>query len=464
MKKLLPVIIIFSVTANISIAQKPRLYISDIARTNILRDDVTYGYSGDNIQYVFLYNPEIYNQLVQKIPADKLDYLIKYSQRENYPAGLRTINNWDDEALKPAYFYFVTYLELNGKTFTLLEMPAAENKNMPEALRPQTDIYFLTSYFWTNPNFDVSGKKQYSKSIVNQNEKLANEFNAFVKQHGNGMIDGALYFKTILPVPALSKADYVRQYEAAQAIVAKKDKEADDVTALERQRREADRKRRIDSLKIEKAIVLKNIEALSKSMTDDYDAGKFASALTRFRYWKIPVISKDIEIERTGILNNEHRRFTVTSRIEFVAKPGGVDLVDETKFSATMNTNIGLETHDETFLHGEGFIQQKADPRIFNNSKGDHYYEDGVVGNNQFSQEPWNYFAEYISSYNNIPVVPSFQVVLVEVDANAHVYTIGVKMKMPDRDASVVYTPVEIYNEMDKVKNYNLRIKNLEEE
>lgn len=129
-----------------------------------------------------------------------------------------------------------------------------------------------------------------------------------------------------------------------------------------------------------------------------------------------------------------------------------------------MHTNIGYETHTETFYHGENFLQDKSDRRQFNNNKGSHYYEDRVVGSNQFYQAPWNYFQEYVLAYYNIPLVPSFRIVLTEVDAEAHVYTIGIKMKMPDRDAYVVYSPEDVYTELDKVANYNLRIKNIEKE
>ncbi len=138
-------------------------------------------------------------------------------------------------------------------------------------------------------------------------------------------------------------------------------------------------------------------------------------------------------------------------------------MIDETVFSATMNTGKMQETNKETFLHGESFLRQ-ANTYIFKNAKGDRYHEDGVTGSNQFFREPWNYFLEYVNDYNNIPVVPSFEVINVNVDPEAQVFSVGVKMKIPDRDASVVYTPVEIYIELDKVKNYNLQIKNIEEE
>lgn len=463
MKKLLAILFFLLVNARTTFAQKPRVWIADIVKTNILSDEVSIGYNRETMPLVFLYNPEIYDQLVKKIPTDKLDYVIKYSRRENYPAGLRSVSYWDDKALKHLYFYFVTYIELKGKTFALLEMPAAENSKMPEAFRPQNDIYILAYSFWTNPNYDVSGKKQYKRSIVSQNEKLDNEFIAFRDKYANGMVDATLFFKNTVPVPAVSKADYVKDYEAALAVVAKKDKAAEDAYVLSKQQKEADKQRRIDSLKTEKAKVLAIIAAMSKTMNDDLAAGNLTAALTRYRYWKIPIIFKDIEIQRAGILNNEHRYYSVSSKIEFVAKPGGVDLIDETVFSATMNTGKMQETNKETFLHGESFIRQ-ARSYIFKNAKGDHYYEDGVTGSNQFFREPWNYFQEYVNSYNNIPVVPSFEVINVNVDDEAKVYSVGVKMKIPDRNTSVVYTPVDIYAEMDKVSNYNLRIKNIENE
>lgn len=463
MKKRLSVLALFIVTINFSIAQKPRVYIADILKTNILNDQVSVGYNGEKVSLVFTYNPEIYDQLVKKIPADKLDYVIKYSRRENYPAGLKNIAYYDYAALKPAYIYYVTELELNGTLFTLLEMPAAENKKMPEPLRPQTDIYFLTYSYWTNPYFDLGGKKQYSKRIVSEKDKLDKEFTDFIKAHGNGMIDGSLYFKTTLPVPSLSKADYVKQFEAAQAIVAQKNKETEDAYIARKKIWEDNQQRRIDSLKTEKAKVLDKIALLSKTMNDDLAAGNLATALTRYRYWKIPVIFKDIEIQRTGILNNEHRYYTVTSRIEFVAKPGGVDLIDETVFSATMNTGKYTETNKETFLHAEKFLQE-GKSFIFKNAKGDRYLEDGTTGTNHFYQEPWNYFQEFANSYNNIPVVPSFEVINVNVDDEGKVFTVGVKMKMHDSNATVVYTPVDIYEELDRVSNFNLRIKNIQEE
>ncbi len=461
MKKLLTAWIVWIAAANISSAQKPRVYISDILKTNILYDNVAIGYNAEKIPFVFLYNPALYNQLVKKIPADKIDYVIKYSQRENYPPGLQTIEYYNDEALKPAYLYFVAYLEWHGNSLALIEMPAAENKKMPEALRPQTDIYFLASSFWTNPNFDIGGKKQYAKKIVKENENLANAFKDFEKAQGDGMIDASLYFKTIVTVPAVQKKDYDRQYEAALAIAAQKDKKAEADYALQKQRKSEDQQRRIDSLKTERAKVLAKIAAMSKEVNEDLAAGNLVSLLTRYRYWKIPAISKDIEINRTGILNNEHRYYTVTTRIEFVAKPGGVDLIDETVFSATMNTGRMQETNKETFLHGESFIRD-AKTFVFKNAKGDRYLEDGVTGSNQFYKEPWNYFQEYVNRYNNIPVVPSFEIINVKVDEQ--VSSVGVKMKMADGSGHVIYTPVEIYNEMDKVQNYNLRIKNIEEE
>lgn len=463
MKKTLPALLLIVFVINIANSQKPRVYISEIYDTNILRDSATYDYNGNTLKFVFLYNPEIYDQLVKKIPADKLDYVIKYSQRKNYPIGLRTIDYWNDAALKPAYIYFVTYLKLDGKVLALLEMPAAENKNMPQNMRPATDIYFLTTDFWTNPNYDISGKKQYAKSIVSQNEKLADEFKAFIDKLGDGMIDPSLYFKTTASVPALSKADYLKQFEVAQGIAAVKDKASEEAYILEKQRKEADKQRRIDSIKTEKAKVLATIADMSKQINADLAAGNLAALLTRYRYWKIPIIFKDIEIERTGILNNEHRYYSVSSQIEFFIKPGGVDLVDETVFSATMNTGKMQETNKETFLHGESFLRQ-ANTFIFNNAKGDHYREDAFIGSNEFYREPWNYFLEYVNDYNNIPVVPSFEVINVNVDPDAQVFSVGVKMKMPDRDASVVYTPVEIYNQLDKLKTYNLQIKNIEEE
>ncbi len=464
MKKLMGILLFFLLNAQISFAQKPRVWIADIAKTNILSDEVSIGYNGETMPLVFLYNPEIYDQLVKKIPADKLDYIIKYSRRENYPAGLRSFSySWHNEALKSLYFYFVTYLELKGKTFALLEMPAAENSKMPEALRPQNDIYILAYYFSTNPNYDVGGKKQYKHSIVSQNEKLANEFVAFRDKYANGMIDATLYFKNTVPVSAVTKADYVKDYEAALAIVAKKDKAAEEAYVLRKQQKEAEIKRQIDSLKALKAAVLKNIEFLSASLISDYNAGNFAGALTRFEYWKIPAISQEMEIEAPGVLNKEIRRFTVTSQIHFSARPGGVSLVDETKFSATMNTNIGRETHTETFLHGENFIQ-KGNTNVFNNEKGDRYLEDAFVGNNQFTQDPWNYFAEYISKYNNLPVTPSFKVVQVEVDPESSVYTLGVKMKTTVNGSVITYTPVDIFNELYKVSLYNLQIENRQRE
>ncbi|GAB2823969.1 hypothetical protein [Ferruginibacter profundus] len=461
MKKIGAALVLLIATAGISSAQKPRVYISDILKTNIVYNDVAIGYNGEKIPLVFLYNPVMYNQLVKKIPADKIDYVIKYSQRQNYPAGLQTIEYYNDEALKPAYLYFVTWLQLNGNMIALIEMPAAENKKMPEALRPQNDIYFLASSFWTNPNFDVGGKKQYSRKIVKENETLGNAFKEFEKKLGDGMIDGTLYFKNTVPVPAVPQKDYVQQFEAAQAIAAKKDKEAAADYTLKKQRKSEDQQRRIDSLKAEKAKVLEKIAAMSKQINEDLAAGNITSLLTRYRYWKIPAISKDIEIKREGILNNEHRYYTVTSRIEFVVKPGTVDLIDETVFSATMNTGKMQETNKETFLHGESFIRA-AKTYVFNNARGSRYYEDGTTGSNQFFREPWNYFLEYVNQYNNIPVVPSFEIINVNVEDEVH--SVGVRMKMPEGNGFVVYTPVDIYNEMDKVANYNLRIKNIAEE
>lgn len=89
------------------------------------------------------------------------------------------------------------------------------------------------------------------------------------------MIDASLYFKTIVPVPALTKEAYVKRYKAALAVVAENEKAEAEDYAARKKLKEADKQRRIDSLKIQKGIVLKKITELSKGMIEDYDAGNF---------------------------------------------------------------------------------------------------------------------------------------------------------------------------------------------
>lgn len=233
--KLLLFTILFVVAT--ATAQKPQIFFQPYCikiLTNPGKGKVYSGYDENNKLYydtsVVGYNRSLadtfaYNQLLKKLPKAKADYVYYYSQPQNWPAGLVSFfkNHNEDDILyflnyKVIAYYFTGYeqFEYNApkgyfqnhsntrlpsvSVTQLVEIPAAENAQLPDSMRPLNDIYLpmgcypqMTEENWMN--LGITGEKKIKKA----NQKL----NDFIKRN-NERVDTSLYFKTIVPVKELT--------------------------------------------------------------------------------------------------------------------------------------------------------------------------------------------------------------------------------------------------------------------
>lgn len=237
-------ILLFAVTG--TTAQKPQVFFQPYCikiLTNPGKGKIYNGYDENNKLYydtsVVSYNTSLadtfaYNQLLKKLPRAKAEYVYYYSQRQNWPAGLVSFfkTHTDDDILyflnyKVTAYYFTGFEQFDYNapkgyfknhsntrlpmvTVTqLVEIPAAENTSLPDSMRPLTDIYLpmscypqMTEENWAN--LGITGEKKIKKASQKMND--------FIKRN-NEKVDTSLYFKTIVPVKALTPELLLKNYK-----------------------------------------------------------------------------------------------------------------------------------------------------------------------------------------------------------------------------------------------------------
>lgn len=212
------------------------------ALVNPGKSHIASGYDADNhIFYdtaVVDYNPSLadtfaFNQLLIKLPKSKADYVYYYSQPKNWPAGLVSyFRNHDAE--KVAWFlnnyavayYFTGYeqFEYNAprgyfQNFSntkipsviithLIEIPAAENTNLPDSMKLTTDIYLPYRAYPIMDNDDWALLGITSEKKI---KKAGHELAEFIKS-SKEKVDTALYFKTTTPVKELTADMLLQQH------------------------------------------------------------------------------------------------------------------------------------------------------------------------------------------------------------------------------------------------------------
>lgn len=77
-----------------------------------------------------------------KVDKDQIPFIKMMSSPAKWPRSLQAAKGFNDnhEQIKKYVCYYVYTLPTNK---AILKVPANENEEMPELLRPKTDIYFL---------------------------------------------------------------------------------------------------------------------------------------------------------------------------------------------------------------------------------------------------------------------------------------------------------------------------------
>ena len=444
-----PFLLLVLIAMSIAVmGQKQRIYHPDIYYTNIQSNDFKNQFSSATVKNFSLFHPDILSQLQKVIPPSKWDYFLEFSQRENYPAHFKIFSDYELGLLT---MYHLCEFSFNKLDFSIIEVPAAENKHLPEGLRPATDIYFVCNYYSLMDESGMSNKQKNKESHYQKKVKLRTEFNAALKLKEGKFLDTNLYFKTIVNLPNRSREYYAQKYQ--DALKAADNREKADLAAYQemKNRGETEKQARIQKKKDEIANYTREILALNKPLLEAYQAGNDQEVLMHYRYWSGSSIQyEDVMPKISGQLNEPpHYSYYQKSRFQFYSKPDSFDLICNTNLRCMISSQF-FNTRQENFIITESF-QITKDPHVFRNP---NYGKDGVYTNNEFYQEPWNYFAKYITENVNEVVASEFKIVVVD-----NIVTLQFKSK--DFKEGRNYWPEEIFELIAKVRDAQHVIENI---
>ena len=431
--------------------QKIRIFGTSIEKTNLLSDDIIYNFSGDKEKNFTLYHPDIIKQLVKVIPPSKWDFFMEYSQRKHYPAEFKNFSNYELSLLT---MYFVCEFSFNNRDYSIIEVPAAENKNLPPGSKPETDIYFVSNYYGLMDESGMSNKQKNKESHYQKLVKLKTEFNAAKKLMEGKYVDSTLFFRTILSLPIRPQEYYAQKYQDVLKADDVRQKAELDAYHKKKNQEEAEKQARIQKKQDEIANYTQQLMALNKPLLEAYQSGNIKELLTHYRYWSGTPIDIDDEMPRvSGQLNDPpHYTYHQKSRFEFISKLGSFDLICNTNLRC-MITSQAYNTRQENFIITETFVPTK-DSKIFVNEK---FGSDGVYTNEQFYKEPWNYFAKYFKENVNEVVASEFKIMVVN-----DIVTLYFKSKQFDNGR--YFWPEDMYELLAKIKYAKETISKIESE
>lgn len=318
--------------SNFTSAQKPRIYIPDHIFTDLhTTTNIVYDYSSDKVSDLYIFDTAIYDQIAKKIPASQLSYVLRYCTAENRPAAYKTVDNYEIEKAK---MYFLCSFTYKDQDFVIVELPAAENQQLPPQLRPASDIYFIAGEYFMYDSYNVGGKKQYSNSIMKSREKQENYFMSFLKDADTrGMIDSTLYFKTTVPAPAVTRNDALAYFNAHLGALAIDKQTQDMYDQVERNKQQAIIQKKKDSLTVVINSTVELFKIANQPWLDMYNQGKASDILVNAGMWRTIIIRSDATKPRAAgdIRGPANLYFSETNHLRFFKDytKGGLNIIGE---------------------------------------------------------------------------------------------------------------------------------------
>lgn len=391
------------VTGNTGFAQKfkPRIYIKEASNYSTLYANyLKNSFEGSGCDYKFsLADAEIYDQLAKQIPPDKLDYVIAYNDRKNYPPDMQR-TEWVDATpiQKNAILYYMARFNHGACSFILVEFPAAENAQNPglrEDQRPRSDIYFVIDDHFLKDvvhymKDSIAGNMyntkgwygSYTKAEAKIREKLIANFDAFYNVTDR-YIDTSFYFKTIVPVPHYTREQYI-----THQVTQSPDSEKKALLVLEQKK------------------LTEEIVQAEKVLIDLYKQHKWTELLTHYPLWECEHMNLDTTKERPkGDLRGPiPMLMTVRAKLHFTTTGIGVDMLTDEIIAA--QEDYGSAKAEEYFTSSQHFSMERGKSVLVN--------EDYKNNRNQYSynfdKPPYDFFRPVVNLIMNDFVVPEFSI------------------------------------------------------
>ena len=372
---------------------KPRVYLIDAGMNATLYTTYQqFSSEGDGYDYKFtLADEEIYDQLAKQIPPAKLDYVIAYSQRNNYPPDMQKPGVANSLTIQNnAVLYYMARFKHRMGDFIVVEFPAAENANNPglsEDQRPKTDIYFVIDNHFIKDS--IRGKQyitknyhSYSKAEKKAQQELINNFDAFYN-NTDKFIDTTLYFKTTVPVPHYTREQYITHQATPSA-------ENEAKVALQNEREQ----------------LTNEIIKIEKNLIELYNQKQFAELLTSFPIWECMHIDLDTKKERPkGDLRGPiPMLMNIRANLHFTKGGNGVDMLADEIISA--QEDYGSKKAQEFFTTVQHFSIEPGNNVLKN---GDYKNTPKSFANN-FDNPPYDYFKPVVLKVKDDFVVSSFTI------------------------------------------------------
>lgn len=392
-----------------SSAQKPRIYIPDWAFTDLRSiKNIAYNYSYDKVDDLFLLDTVIYDQLAKKIPASKLGYVLKYCMPENRPKAYLAVSNFEIEKAK---MYFLCSFAYQKEEYVIVELPAAENQQLPSELCPANDLYFIAGEYFMYDGYNVSGKKQYSNSFIKSRDKQTNYFLSFYKTaESRGMIDTTLYFKNIIPAPSITRPEAIAFLNSHMGILAIEKNTQQLFEQLKRNEEQAARQKKVDSINAILENVVVEFKRINQQWLDLYNQGKASDILVNAGTWNtIPITSNDTKPRgENDIRGPANLYFIENNRLRFFKEysKGGINIIGDVSIFVRDEdpTDFLWQSRDLNESFTQHVVPAGGDPNLFiSDEKNGTLFWD-------LSNTPLSRFIPKITEYKNEAMADQFKV------------------------------------------------------
>lgn len=398
--KLYYLVLLFCFNIQFVSAQKPRIYISDWAFTDLRGiKNIAYNYSYDKVEDLYLLDTVIYDQLVKKIPSSKLGYVLKYCMPENRPKAFLAIDNFEIEKAK---MYFLCSFTYQKQDYVIVELPAAENQQLPPELRPANDLYFIAGEYFMYDGYNVGGKKQYKDSFIKSRDKQTEDFISFYKAaEARGMIDSTLYFKNTIPAPPITRDEAVAKLNGHLGILAIEKNTQNLLDQMKRNEEQAARQKKVDSLNVVIENEIKIFKEQNQAWLDLYNQGKTSDLLENAGTWKTITITSNSTKPRgeNDIRGPANLYFIENNKLRFNKdySKGGLNIIGDVSIYVRDEdpTNFLWESRDLNESFTQHIIPGGGDPNVFiSTEKNGTLFWD-------LSNTPLAHFIPKITEYKN---------------------------------------------------------------